>query len=275
MHYHVAEEDVVSSRVIGLSDVHGYPHLVNNVIKHSEFEKGKDRLIVVGDWADRGPKSIECFNILDELGAEFIIGNHEAAHLFGTRISPYDYSIDRDKEFMKTQYIKLMNGGYKVAIYANGFVFSHAGISIPLYNRITSRNDMLSSAVSFVDYLNSTLEGVIEWDEEKQEFYMYDPLTGPDYFLYSEGPYWFRPFEQYQHISGLYNGFKQVFGHSYATYYSRTQKDILVKNNHYNIDSCCGMFDSDKEHGVYVIVEDNSIKYVDIKSNIKFVKETI
>ena len=53
-------------KTVILSDCHGQPHLITNVLKHSG---SWDRLIFAGDILDIGPNALECFNILQNNNA--------------------------------------------------------------------------------------------------------------------------------------------------------------------------------------------------------------
>jgi hypothetical protein len=70
-------------RTIVLSDVHGYPELIENALGAAEFRQGADELIFAGDFVDRGGRARECLKMLDELGAQTLIGNHDQAIALG------------------------------------------------------------------------------------------------------------------------------------------------------------------------------------------------
>lgn len=62
-----------------VGDLHGcYDLLLYNMgLPHINFDFSKDRLICVGDLADRGPSSEECVKMLDESWFFAVKGNHE------------------------------------------------------------------------------------------------------------------------------------------------------------------------------------------------------
>ena len=255
-------------RTIILSDIHGYPHLINNVLEHSEYDKDKDRLIFIGDWSDRGPESAACFKILKDNDAIILFGNHEAAHIFQMGIQPYDDTLDENVEITLELFDGLLNNNMFSAYEVDGFLLTHAGLSrYYLEEVLYKKYDMMVTAKDIANAINREQQGILEVIDDNIVI-----KKKPEIFLNYLGPYWFRPFELDPNTSGLAS-VKQVFGHSYATYYTKTQKKQLVDNNHYNIDPCCSMFRTQTDHGVYVVIEDGNIKYIDIKNNIKFIEE--
>lgn len=70
-------------RTIIIGDVHGCASTLHAIIKRTEPEIGKDRLVFLGDLFDRGPDSREVFQTVQKLQKEFgedfilLCGNHE------------------------------------------------------------------------------------------------------------------------------------------------------------------------------------------------------
>jgi hypothetical protein len=79
-------------RTIVVSDVHGYPELIENALAHAGFRKGEDRLIFAGDFLDGGPGAERAFELIEELADVALIGNHELAAMLGEHIQPQDES---------------------------------------------------------------------------------------------------------------------------------------------------------------------------------------
>ena len=77
-------------RTIVLSDCHGHPQLVTAALEDAGFVNGRDRLVFAGDFLDRGPLPAACLEVLEEAGAEMLLGNHDAAILLGQQIWPQD-----------------------------------------------------------------------------------------------------------------------------------------------------------------------------------------
>lgn len=77
-----------------VSDIHGELDLFKNMLKKINFNRD-DRLIILGDVLDRGPKSIESLLfIMEHENMEMVLGNHEqmfldyvlASDLFGESV---------------------------------------------------------------------------------------------------------------------------------------------------------------------------------------------
>jgi hypothetical protein len=64
-------------RTLVFSDVHGEPAIITTVVEHSGYDPRTDRLIFAGDAIEVGRDSPGCLELLDELGAECLVGNHE------------------------------------------------------------------------------------------------------------------------------------------------------------------------------------------------------
>jgi bis(5'-nucleosyl)-tetraphosphatase (symmetrical) len=67
-------------RTICVGDIHGCLQEFDDLLAHVEFEKGKDRLVLVGDLLDRGPDSVGVVARAMELNADCVRGNHEWKH---------------------------------------------------------------------------------------------------------------------------------------------------------------------------------------------------
>ena len=75
-------------RTILIGDIHGCYDEFIALLKKSKFNKDKDRLIILGDFIDKGPKSFEIIDYLAKLKKEIkdrlviIEGNHEYQFLY-------------------------------------------------------------------------------------------------------------------------------------------------------------------------------------------------
>jgi hypothetical protein len=79
-------------RTIVISDIHGYPELIDNALRHAQFRQGEDRFVFAGDFLDGGPGAERAFELIEELADVALIGNHEQAAMFGEHIQPQDDS---------------------------------------------------------------------------------------------------------------------------------------------------------------------------------------
>lgn len=112
------------TRCIVLADCHGQPHLIKNVLNHSNYTIGQDRLIFAGDFIDIGPFPDTCWNLLREAGVEMLWGNHDAAIVLQKYISPQDpYSFNLyDK-------LRQSSKDFKAAAVHDNVLITHAGLS--------------------------------------------------------------------------------------------------------------------------------------------------
>lgn len=68
-------------RTIVVGDVHGCLDELHELLEKISFEKGKDQLIQVGDFMDRGPDPLGCLRFLRETADVVLMGNHEDKHI--------------------------------------------------------------------------------------------------------------------------------------------------------------------------------------------------
>lgn len=66
-----------SGRDFVVGDLHGEFALFQKALDLAKFDLEKDRIFSVGDLIDRGPKSLDCVNLLNEPWFNAVRGNHE------------------------------------------------------------------------------------------------------------------------------------------------------------------------------------------------------
>lgn len=93
-----------------VGDLHGSISLINELLSRVDFDTTKDRLLLVGDLADRGPESRACLALLLEPWCHSVMGNHEELLLggFWSTIHP---GIARPNFFYGSEEDLLFNGG--------------------------------------------------------------------------------------------------------------------------------------------------------------------
>ena len=64
-----------------VGDVHGCLDELDELLRTSEYRRGVDRLVFLGDLLDRGPDPIGVLRRARELEADVVLGNHEEKHL--------------------------------------------------------------------------------------------------------------------------------------------------------------------------------------------------
>ena len=60
-----------------VGDVHGHYDALMSALDRQDFDRCRDRLFMLGDLVDRGPKSRQCLELLYEPWAFSVMGNHE------------------------------------------------------------------------------------------------------------------------------------------------------------------------------------------------------
>lgn len=70
-----------TKRHIFIGDIHGMADEFNELLDRLKYNPKEDRLILVGDLIDRGPKSVELIRQVREMNLESTMGNHEAKFL--------------------------------------------------------------------------------------------------------------------------------------------------------------------------------------------------
>ncbi|OWR30078.1 serine/threonine protein phosphatase [Saccharibacillus sp. O23] len=70
----------MSGRTLAISDIHGELELFERLLEKTGYDPASDRLVLLGDYIDRGPRSMQTLERamrLREAGAVVLMGNHE------------------------------------------------------------------------------------------------------------------------------------------------------------------------------------------------------
>ena len=100
-------------RILAVGDIHGMYDKLTALMGQVQFSPEEDLLIFLGDYIDRGPKSLECLDYVMKLNKQYpervipLIGNHEVMAL--NYFQSQDAMCEYDPEAI---YIWLDNGGY-------------------------------------------------------------------------------------------------------------------------------------------------------------------
>jgi len=210
-------------KTIICSDCHGRPDLLTNVIRHSGYVDGQDRLIFAGDLVDIGYDPINCLDILERHNAELLWGNHDLARYLGHPIWPQS-SYDPDI------YESLYNSRYDfqvATIVGDDILVTHAGLGERFYNSYFKPRD----DIEYVCEVLNTMSLRDFWND-------YSPV-------------WYRS----NNYDRLVNHFRQICGHTPPTS-ANGLRDISV--DPYTQTS----FDS-KDRFRYALVRNNVISIID------------
>lgn len=181
-------------RTIIFSDAHGEPDVIRAVVEHSGFDPDRDRLIFAGDAIEVGRDSLGALWLLDELGAEFLVGNHEYAVFADSPLEcePLDSAVEA---IVRN---RIGSGAWKLAAEAEGVLVTHAGVGTLFadeYQRVTETG----SVADFVDVLNAQFAHALAY-----RTLVLDGVCDAD------GPLWFRPRDGAAPLAGVV----QVAGHT-------------------------------------------------------------
>ena len=169
-------------QTIVISDCHGHPELVAAALDDAGFEQSRDRLVFAGDFLDRGPRPAECLALLEDAGAELLLGNHDAAILFGQPIWPQDAVSWR---FAPRLLDGFLAGEWQLAAAAHGVLITHAGVTLEVAGLRDAAAHLKVDADGLADTLNARFRSAAlkalagETDHH--------PLLG------ERGPLWLRP----------------------------------------------------------------------------------
>lgn len=207
---------------IVLSDLHGNLKLYDNALRESGYQKGRDVLVIAGDWMDIGEDSEELWKRIEAEADVILLGNHELAHIIQQEISPYDNKLDFTSMPLEIAEA-VRDGQIKLAYVANDEVLiTHAGVSEALIN--STMNPQISglrNVQQIADALNMHFINSLSFDangmpslNEQERWFAHSNIS----------PLWWRPLER-----GLQpaKGLKQMAGHTPAGYYTSTQQRKL------------------------------------------------
>jgi len=211
-------------RCIIISDVHGQPHLIENVLAHANYQKGQDRLIFAGDLLGIGPDPLECYTLLKEAGAELLWGNHDLTIILRKPIHPQsEYDIPVYEALISDK------ANWKIAACHDDVLITHAGLSEYFYQNTFELD--LTSADQICTELNKI------------------PLID---LWCNESPLWYRPSDMFLPKSNLV----QVAGHTPPGYFKRTFRDFYLTDPYCQVGF-------DKKRYRYVLIEDNIVTIFD------------
>ena len=151
-------------RILAVGDIHGMYDKLTTLMDQVRFDPTEDLLIFLGDYIDRGPKSLECLDYVMELNKQYpeqvipLLGNHEAmcttyyqfeGRRLNSMMDAVDFQMvrvwldnggyDTHKQFKKLKkpelqkrlrWMRMLSNHYQIGDY----YFCHAGIQpyIPL-----------------------------------------------------------------------------------------------------------------------------------------------
>jgi serine/threonine protein phosphatase 1 len=101
-----------------VGDLHGCFHALAQLLDRCDFDPGRDRLLAVGDLADRGRRSLECLGLLECPWFFSVMGNHE--ELLLDYFAPWLAEAEPPEPFGEAGLAFLGNGGGWVLAASDG-----------------------------------------------------------------------------------------------------------------------------------------------------------
>jgi len=181
-------------RTIVFSDVHGEPDVIRATLAHSGFDPKRDRLIFAGDAIEVGRDSAAALALLDEVGAEFLVGNHEYAVFVGEQLEAQylDEAVERAVAD------RILRGEWNLAAESQGVLVTHAGVSAYFTDEFE------------VAMARGTVADFAEWLNRQFHKGIAGRLMTFEGVFDGAGPLWFRPREGVAPLRGV----TQVAGHT-------------------------------------------------------------
>jgi hypothetical protein len=233
-----------------VSDLHGRLASFEAALAHARFDPARDRLVTAGDLIDVGEDDV--VSHAEALGATVLVGNHEIAAALGLRIFPQnESSVARGDEFAA----KIGRGDWKLAAEADGWLITHAGVSVTL-------SDMISALGTDAAAIAATLNG--RFADEFADAVTHRPLSWDDLERYrllggQAGPLWFRPMD----TTLLPFGIRQMVGHTPPESMSETSVRVLGLAGWLLVDSGGHGRSASSTHFRYGLIEDGHAVVVD------------
>ena len=121
----------MGKKTIIVGDVHGCLIELEELLGKCAYIPGRDRLIFVGDLINRGEHSLEVLQLAYSLGAECVLGNHEATLLKRHSEKYEDELLSRIEE--QAPFLVPWIRSWPLYIKEKEFIVVHAGV-VPKYD---------------------------------------------------------------------------------------------------------------------------------------------
>ncbi|MFW6006342.1 MAG: metallophosphoesterase family protein [Bacillota bacterium] len=158
-------------RLLVTGDIHGEYDQFVQVLDDSNFDSSKDKLILIGDYIDRGSQSRQVVKLVQKLvknGATALKGNHEDM--------AYTYVKELEGEKVKNNGIYFLNGGRKtIESYPsnNEFIEDIRWLNkLPVYHIIENKYIFVHAGLKPGKKLSEQKEKDMLWIRE--EFFYYN-----------------------------------------------------------------------------------------------------
>jgi len=132
-------------RVLACSDLHGHLAAFKKALEETDYDPSRDQLVLLGDYIDRGPNSVETLDYVQQLtagGAVALAGNHEymLIHYLAGKLSEARYfanggdrtikdyfELGLDIDDVMGRHVEFI-GQMPCILELDNYIFVHAGI---------------------------------------------------------------------------------------------------------------------------------------------------
>ena len=232
------------TRTIVCSDLHGRPSVFEAIVRHSDFTRGTDRLIIAGDLGDDRAGDADVLALAESLGAEIVLGNHELWHLDGYR--DFEGSVFHSSVTLE----RMLAREWVMAAIVDDILITHAGVS----HQFASERGLASqSATEIAAWLNGQTRLLALR-------FTNDEPTGDEGDLLAGGsPIWFYPSPSNWPLASI----RQVTGHRVPGYQLEWgEVAAYEQDGFYHVDPGVRVYDG-QTHIRYAIIEDGEVQIVD------------
>ena len=140
-------------RIIVIGDVHGCLDEFRSLLALVSYERGRDRVVQLGDLMDRGPDPVGCVRFAREQGFEVVRGNHEDKHVRWRR-----HEQTRGKKANPVKGIQAVRAEQNLALSDEdmGWLASRP-LMVPLRDRLVAVHGGLEPAFSLAGQSNAVV----------------------------------------------------------------------------------------------------------------------
>ena len=168
--------EVPTDKVIFVGDLHGELHCARAVQRYiREYEKY--HFVFLGDYADRGPKQIETFNLVMSLVLAhpkrviMLRGNHESDRI-ATKYGFYNV-VTKAHSFSVFKHYSRIFEVLPIAVYKKGILFAcHGGVP----EGVSTIEEIQSKNRRHPDFPDDTLFQIV-WNDPEEKDYSFRPNT--------------------------------------------------------------------------------------------------
>lgn len=245
-----------------VADIHGDLARLERILAHAGWSPGSHVLVSAGDMLDVGKQGWEVLQLLLELDAVLLLGNHELAHILGRRLETerLPHSSDTRFDWRHGGPLVLGNllndGRMGLACDAGGVLVSHAGLSRAFHRLLCDSlfgRDSQPDLAAFVAGVNAAAR---EESPPRPPYPEVSPYATMEWTplrarLFGDGSMlWYRPDD-----TPPYAGWPQVAGHTPPHVYGKAFREEIARGGFLLADAWCPEGDFGPGHARYAIAE--------------------